>query len=138
MLYSETCHLSREQQPKFMVLSQVGCRDAIQHGAISKLVDLLSDLNPDVRQAAFRALLAASRFECCRNAVVQLNTALGVLVQLAAHGQDAAQAAAALQLLNACVQVGGWVDGRAWFHMLASANDRRCVHICAASACGQG
>ena len=87
-----------------LLVQELGTRDALQHQALPILVSLLQDSSTDVRDAAYKALQAGCRFECCRRAMAEHG---GALTQLLQHAQEEApeRATMALDLLNHCLQV---------------------------------
>lgn len=54
-----------------VVGKEVGARDILQHQGIQKLVKCLKDGEDDVRDAAYLALIEASRFDCVRKDLCQ-------------------------------------------------------------------
>jgi hypothetical protein len=89
---------------EYIATKEVGARDIIQHGGISNLTAQLGDEVEAVRDAAYKALIEAARFECTRAAIVRLGSALAMLMHLVL-GESEQRPLQGLILLNACVQV---------------------------------
>ena len=100
-----TCRERAAGTLECLALREVGARDIIQHGGIAQLVVCLQDSVLTVRNAAYKALIEASRFDCTRNALTALGTALPLLIQHVLREQHQ-RSLYGLTLLNACVQVG--------------------------------
>lgn len=88
---------------EYIAVKEVGARDIIQHGGVYQLVACLTDTVMAVRDAAYKALIEAARFNSIRKELCDE----GALVELMALvlQEDHSRALQGLVLLNACVQV---------------------------------
>jgi hypothetical protein len=93
---------------KLLMCKEVGCRDALQHGVLPALLQLLAPQQhgPVLRDAVYQALCTASLFEVLRRAIVEQERALMKLVTYAQH-EEPSRAACALDLIHQCTQVIG-------------------------------
>jgi hypothetical protein len=93
-----------------LVRREVGCRDALQHGCLAPLLQLLKQPSAAVRDAAYSALTTAGPYEPWRAAL----TREGALPALLMYAQQEApqRAALALELLHSCAQVCVLVCGQ--------------------------
>eukprot|EP00798_Chlamydomonas_sp_ICE-L_P030259 gene30259-35246_t len=89
---------------EFIATKEVGARDIKQHGGVALLVGLLQDSVTAVRDAAYRALIEDARFEVTRGEIVQLGTALDLLMKLVLE-ESQERSLQGLRLLNACVKM---------------------------------
>lgn len=107
---------------QLLVCKEVGCRDALQHGCLPPLLQLLKQSSTAVRDAAYGALQAAALYEPWRVAL----TREGALPALLLHAQEEEpqRAAVALELLHSCTQV---------CRMICSSS---CVTLCHTASCG--
>ena len=88
---------------QLLVSKEVGCRDALQHGCLPPLLQLLKQPSVAVRDAAYGCLQAAALYESWRAALVR-EGALPALLMYAQQEQPQ-RAAHALELLHHCTQV---------------------------------
>mmetsp|Transcript_35054 Transcript_35054/g.78025 ORF Transcript_35054/g.78025 Transcript_35054/m.78025 type:complete len:377 (-) Transcript_35054:404-1534(-) len=89
---------------EYLATKEVGARDIKQHGGVPLMVSLLKDSALPVRDAAYKALIEAARFNPIREALVEEKTALPLLMKLALE-EEHGRSLRGLILLNACVQV---------------------------------
>jgi len=89
---------------QLLVVKEVGCRDALQHGCLPPLLQLLKQPSPAVRDAAYGCLQAAALYESWRAALVREGALPALLMY--AQEEEPQQAAQALELLHHCTQVG--------------------------------
>eukprot|EP00878_Enallax_costatus_P043865 GHUV01051964.1.p1 GENE.GHUV01051964.1~~GHUV01051964.1.p1 ORF type:complete len:252 (+),score=78.34 GHUV01051964.1:492-1247(+) len=89
---------------ELLAVRDVGCRDLIQHQGLQQLLQLLQQTYPAVKDAAYKTLCTAAKFESCRAAVVRQEGALGQLVRHAQQEECPARAGQALELLLHCTQ----------------------------------
>eukprot|EP00878_Enallax_costatus_P033910 GHUV01037492.1.p1 GENE.GHUV01037492.1~~GHUV01037492.1.p1 ORF type:complete len:307 (+),score=95.97 GHUV01037492.1:492-1412(+) len=90
---------------ELLAVRDVGCRDLIQHQGLQQLLQLLQQTYPAVKDAAYKTLCTAAKFESCRAAVVRQEGALGQLVRHAQQEECPARAGQALELLLHCTQM---------------------------------
>jgi hypothetical protein len=89
---------------QLLLRKEAGCRDALQHGVLPPLLQLLRQACPSVRAAAYGALQAAIAYEPWRVALTR-EGALPALLLYAQGSEQPKEAAAALELLLGCVKV---------------------------------
>ncbi|KAJ9518493.1 hypothetical protein QJQ45_018596, partial [Haematococcus lacustris] len=104
---------------EYIVTKELGARDLCQHGGVQQLVASLQDSHTPVRDAAYRALIEAARFDIVRRTMAEqvgggtaeqklfwtaLQAALVQLMELVQR-ETPSRALLGLNLLNACVQV---------------------------------
>lgn len=90
---------------RLLVSKEVGCRDALQHGVLPPLLQLLKQPSTAVRDAAYSCLAAAALFEPWRTALVREGALPALLMY--AQQEEPQRAAHALELLHHCTQVCG-------------------------------
>lgn len=96
---------------QLLVSKEVGCRDALQHGCLPPLLQLLKQPSAAVRDAAYGCLRAAALFEPWRAALVREGALPALLMY--AQQEEPQRAAHALELLHHCTQV--WPEfGAGW------------------------
>jgi hypothetical protein len=88
---------------QLVVIKEVGCRDALQHGCLPPLLQLLKQDSPAVKDAAYSCLRAAALFEPWRAALVREGALPALLMY--AQQEEPQRAACALELLHHCTQV---------------------------------
>ncbi|GFH32385.1 uncharacterized protein HaLaN_31596, partial [Haematococcus lacustris] len=88
---------------EYIVTKELGARDLCQHGGVQQLVACLQDSHTPVRDAAYRALIEAARFDIVRRTMAE-QAALVQLMELVQQ-ETPSRALLGLNLLNACVQV---------------------------------
>lgn len=88
---------------RLLVAKEVGCRNALQHGCLPPLLQLLKQPSTAVRDAAYGCLQAAAMYEPWRAALVR-EGALPALLMFAQQ-EDPQRATCALELLHHCTQV---------------------------------
>lgn len=99
-----TCRERAAGTIQCLVVKELGARDLIQHGGVQALVRCLTDLHDAVKEAAYKALVEAARFDCTRQALAQHGGALSLLLSLVQQEAPVLQALG-LQLLVSCCQV---------------------------------
>lgn len=97
-------HAATAATMQLLVAKEVGCRDALQHGCLPHILQLLKQPSTAVRDAAYGCLCAAAMYEPWRAALVR-EGALPALL-LYAQQEEPQRAAHALELLHHCTQVG--------------------------------
>lgn len=88
---------------QLLVAKEVGCRDALQHGCLPHLLQLLKQPSPAVRDAAYGCLCAAAMYEPWRVALVREGALPALLMYV--QQEEPQRAARALELLHHCTQV---------------------------------
>lgn len=88
---------------QLVVTKDVGCRDALQHGCLAPLLQLLKQDNPVVKDAAYSCLCAAALYQPWRAALVREGALPALLMY--AQQEEPQRAACALGLLHHCTQV---------------------------------
>lgn len=88
---------------QLLVAKEVGCRDALQHGCLTHVLQLLKQPSTAVREAAYGCLRAAAMYEPWRTALVREGALPALLMY--AQQEEPQRAAWALDLLHHCTQV---------------------------------
>ncbi|GMH42193.1 hypothetical protein BSKO_10112 [Bryopsis sp. KO-2023] len=65
-----------------VVIKELGCRTMVQQNTFAALVVALTDSEMEIRDACYRALLEASRFQCTKECLVGMGTTLPRLMDL--------------------------------------------------------
>jgi hypothetical protein len=86
-----------------LVAKEVGCMDALQHGCMAPLLQLLKQPSPAAKDAAYGCLRAAALFEPWRAALVREGALPALLMY--AQQEEPQRAACAMELLHHCTQV---------------------------------
>lgn len=88
---------------QLLVAKEVGCRDALQHGCLPHVLQLLKQPSTAVRDAVYGCLRAAAMYEPWRTALVREGALPALLMY--AQQEEPQRAAWALELLHHCTQV---------------------------------
>jgi hypothetical protein len=106
---------------QLLVAKEVGCRDALQHGCLPHVLQLLKQPSTAVRNAAYGCLRAAALYEPWRTALVREGALPALLMY--AQQEEPQRAAWALELLHHCTQVCA-------LGPLGACPNRRTRHFC--------
>jgi hypothetical protein len=88
---------------QLLVAKDAGCRDALQHGCLPPILQLLKKTSAAVRDAAYGCLRAAAMYEPWRTALVREGALPALLMY--AQQEEPQRAAYALELLHHIIQV---------------------------------